>query len=494
MDKYISEINKPYAAEFFGSPLIESVEDLTYVTGNIAEKKYLNREEFRQILRLKLSEPSKENVLSVMETVQKIDGVLSAEPNFIREVALDATPNDTELRSQWSMTGNVAYNAQIAKAWDITTGSDPVYVGVVDTGIAVHEDLEANVDRSKGWDFYNKNNITSDDLGGHGTHVAGIIGAIGDNGKGVAGVNWQVKLVPLQVFDWDETNKKYLTNNDSVAQAIMWAKNNNIPILNLSLGGTATTTTEKNALKNYTGLCVCSAGNGEKNSSGIYVGIDVDGKSHYPSEYSDEANKTYSGFSDRIISVGSLTSGGAKATSSNYGAKTVTLFAPGDNILSTVPADDCEDGANGCYHYMGGTSMAAPHVAGVAALLLSIDGTLTAAQLKDIICANVDADSALTGKCVTGGRLNALKAVASVAFERDSTGAVITGLNFTPSGSLTIPAKIDGVQITGIGDRVFMDCNELTEINFPADSAVSSLGNYAFADCDKLTYLWLSNS
>ena len=495
LDKYISEINKPYSSDFFGVSEIESVEDLTYVTGNIEEKKYLNREEFRQILRLKLTEPSKENVLNVIEKVQKIDGVLSAEPNFIREVSLDATSNDAELSSQWSMTGNAAYNAQIARAWDITTGSDTVYVGVIDSGIAVHEDLEANVDRNKGRDFYNENNITSDDPTGHGTHVAGIIGAIGDNGKGVAGVNWHVKLVPLQTVYWDVGEGKHLYKLEDVTQAINWAKNNDISILNISLGWVdAWTTTARSAIKNYNGLIVCSAGNGEENLSGVYVGIDVDNKAYYPSEYSDEANTAYSGFSDRIISVGSLMSSGAKATSSNYGAKTVTLFAPGVNILNTVPADECEDGANGCYHYKGGTSMAAPHVAGVAALLLSIDSTLTAAQLKDIICENVDGREELVGKCVTGGRLNALKAVASVAFERDSTGAVITGLNFTPSGSLTIPDEIDGIQITGIGDQVFMDCDELTEISFPPYGALTDIGDYAFADCDQLTTLWFSNS
>ena len=367
MTEEISEVNKVYDKSFFGGIEISSIEDLSTMTGNIAEKECFDESKFKQILQLHLPTDSKDNVLEAIDKLEDIDGVLSACPNYYASAA--RIPNDDYFDNLWGMERESGINA--IDAWDITTGSHEIKVGIIDTGIAYHPDLIANL--APGWDFVNNNNITNDDPTGHGTHVAGTIGAVGNNGVGVVGVNWEVTLVPLQVATWNTGKNEWRLSNDGTIQAINWAKNNDIPILNYSAGAYESRETIKAALDSYSGLFVCSAGNDSLN---------VDVTAHYPSEYSDETNASYSNVSDRIISVGSIDTDGDRSSFSNYGEDTVSIYAPGGSIYSTLP--------NETYGYKSGTSMAAPHVTGVAALLLSAEPTLTAAELKEIILNNAD--------------------------------------------------------------------------------------------------------
>lgn len=173
---------------------------------------------------------SKSNVIEVIDKIEQIEGVLSASPNYYENFA--QIPNDSSFSSLWGLDSGSGVNA--VDAWGITTGSREMKVGVIDTGIANHPDLNANL--AEGWDFVNNNNITNDDPTGHGTHVAGIIGACGDNGIGVVGVNWQVTLVPLQVAIWDAEDEKWVMDGSGTVSAINWAKDNDIPILNYSAG------------------------------------------------------------------------------------------------------------------------------------------------------------------------------------------------------------------------------------------------------------------
>ena len=267
-------------------------------------------------------------------------------------------------------------NTQLYAAWDKTTGLDSVKVGIIDSGIANVADLSANVDYALGYDFYNGNGVTSDDINGHGTEVASVVGAIGNNGIGVCGVCWDVKLVPLQV--WGGNVSEWIS-------AITYAQTNNIKILNLSYIINGTQTDLKNVINNYTGLFVCSAGNN---------GIDMDNNTPYYPACLNNKN---------IITVASSTANDQLRYDSNYGATSVDLTAPGDDI--------CVAKRDGTYGTDSGTSFASPMVAGTAALLLSYNPNLTCLELKEAIMNSVDQISSYNNKILSKGRLNVLKAI-----------------------------------------------------------------------------------
>lgn len=198
-------------------------------------------------------------------------------------------------------------------------------------------------------------------------HVGGIIGAAGNNSIGVSGVCWNITLVPLQVV-----NSEGSFPIDDVIEAINYATNNNIPILNYSGGGYNYNFAYEQAIKNYPGLFICSTGNGrdhDNNPNTSNVPVDTDITPHYPSSFP----------LSNIISVANTTNSDTLSSSSNYGDTTVDLAAPGTGILSTYPTSLTSSG----YKSLSGTSMAAPHVTGVAALMKSINPDLTAIKIKN---------------------------------------------------------------------------------------------------------------
>ena len=328
--------------------------------------------DFRQILQLYIKNRSKENVLQAIAKLEQMDGVYSAEPNYLMEPA--AVSNDPYFtnNSQWNLNGTGGIN--VPSAWDITTGSKSVRVGVIDSGIAHHPDLNDNL--VQGRDFYNNDSITDDDEYGHGTQVAGIIGAVGNNAMGVAGINWNVTLVPLQVGYYDAQNKFYFSLS-SINSAInyaseLWGTEQQIDILNYSGSTFGNTPSMLNSIREFEGLFVWSAGNN---------GINV-----------DEYNNINSYNLDNLISVGAIDKSNERSVwgkeSSNYG-NNVDIFAPGGKEFTAnenIPTTNNQ----GSYSYFNGTSAAAPHVAGVAALILSINPTLTSADLKKLILDNAD--------------------------------------------------------------------------------------------------------
>ena len=334
--------------------------------GTINDKKattlaeYYSENEFNQILKITLKFKSKQNVLNYIDNISKLTGVLYAVPNLTMSYGT-ATTDDPKLNDQWGLVDS--NGIQIEDAWDITTGSNAVRVGVIDSGIAAHEDLKDNL--VAGYDFYNDNTITTDDVCGHGTHVAGIIGAYGNNGLGISGVAQRVSLVPLQTA-YSQADSGW-HNADELIEAIIYARNTwgtdqQISVLNYSIGGFGTNKAVLSAMKNFPGLLVWAAGNDGKNIDD-FANIE---KFNLPN----------------VISVGAIESDGTRRYTSNYGINSVHIYAPGGEIYSTLP--------NNSYGYKSGTSMAAPHVTGVAALLLSKDPTLTATELKDIILNNAD--------------------------------------------------------------------------------------------------------
>ena len=337
-----------------------------------------------------------------------------AEPNYIYQHFVAS--NDTYFTngSLWGMYGPSGspanqYGSQAAAAWSAGhIGSGAVYVGIIDEGyMYTHEDIAANagttgeivngkdddgngyVDDVYGWDFDGNNNSVFDGTGDdHGTHVAGTIGGVGGNAKGVAGICWNVKLLDAKFLG---------RNGGTTANAIkavdyftgLKAQGLNIVATNNSWGGGGFSQGLKDAIDraNTAGiLFIAAAGNSGTNN---------DVTASYPSNYT----------SANVIAVAAITSTGALASFSQYGATTVDLGAPGQGIWSSVPASSKGKIVSGYASYSG-TSMATPHVTGAAALYASTHSGASAAAIKAAILSSAVATPSLAGKCVTGGRLN----------------------------------------------------------------------------------------
>ncbi len=378
INKESGAINKVHSKEKFKGVEIEEIRDLTQITGDIKSKN-IDEENYQQILQITLKEKTKKEVLKAIKAFEKLDEVEYVGPNYNESIKMDedtidgTIPNDSLFEDQYALT-----TISAPEVWDITKGTRTVKVGVIDTGISAHPDLNANL--TTGWDFYNDNEITTDDTQSHGTHVAGIIGAVGNNNIGISGVCWNVTLVPLQA---NRTATDNLPNWATIS-AITYAINNQIPILNMSASGSSYDYELKIAIQNYPGLFVCTSGNDYN---------DNDVNPYYPANYN----------LDNVISVANTMEFDFLSSDSNYGAETVDLGAPGSDIYSTIP--------NNKYKKKSGTSMAAPAVAGVAALIKSVRPDFTAEKIKNCILEGVDKVYDLEGMCVTEGRLNAYKAV-----------------------------------------------------------------------------------
>lgn len=340
---------------------------------------------------------SKGELLQMIKELKKDPAVVYAEPDYVLK-ALDTTPNDTYYSNLYGMQ-----KIQAQKAWDYVKGSNSVVIGVIDTGIDYnHVDLVNNIwtnpgeiannnidddnngyiDDIHGWNFVNNTKNSIDD-NSHGSHCAGTIGAQGNNGIGVVGVNWNVKLVSLKFLD---SSGRGSTSN--AISAINYARTMNFPILNNSWGGGSYSQALYDAINLYQGLFVAAAGNN--------YGNDNDVSPHYPSSYN----------CNNIIAVANTDSNDNLSSSSNYGYNSVDLSAPGTSIYSTV--------LNNSYGNKSGTSMATPHVAGAAGLIKAYNPNLTTAQIKNIILSNVDVVQSLSNKVNTGGRLNVFKCIQSL--------------------------------------------------------------------------------
>lgn len=448
MDELVGGINKVIPIDFFKDLKlnISKIEDLTSSTDSYIDYyNELDEEEqnFHQILKITLPIHSKPLVLKTVKALNSLAGVEFAEPNYIQQFSVSA--NDSYYYTQWGLKGS--YGIDVEDAWEVTTGTHDIRVGVIDTGIETdHPDLVGNLVTGKSF----VSGVTSTtDTEGHGTHVAGIIGAVGDNNMGVAGVCKEVSLVPLRI----STNDSWSTSN--VVNAINYAKNlwgttQQISVVNFSGGGFPNSSSLKNAIGNFPGLFVTSAGNDNKN---------IDSSTNYPASF--DVNN--------MIVVGSHTSSGDRSDFSNYGSKSVDIFAPGSSIYSTVP--------NKTYEYYNGTSMAAPFVTGVAALMLSINPDLSAKELKASIMGNakipnVNGTNPIEGLCVSNGILDAYKAVCSVAME--TYGTAVMGLREDVSKEVrhvSVPKIYNGITITALDVRAFN--NYTTLESFYYDHSIS---------------------
>ena len=337
------------------------------------------------------------NLANSLQAFQALSNVTYVTPDF--RVSIAARPNDVSYASQWALENSNDADIDASQAWSYGTSSS-VVVGVIDTGVDyTHPDLAANmwsnsreiagngldddrngyVDDIRGWNFVSNNNNPMDD-NGHGTHVAGTIGAVGNNGVGVAGVAWSVKIMALKFLDAAGSG-----NLSDAVSAIDYARSNGAKIINASWGGGGFSSALQTAIQRFQsvgGIFVAAAGNEGSNNAAT---------ASFPANYSG------------VVSVAASTNSDTLASFSNYGTN-VAIAAPGQNILSTLPGNR--------YGNQSGTSMAAPHVAGALALLWGQSPSLTATQLTSALLANTD--PVLTNRTVHG-RLNVGKAAAALA-------------------------------------------------------------------------------
>lgn len=341
---------------------------------------------FHKILQLHLVNKGKQNVLNTIKKLEKREDVLIAEPNYYAHAT--NSPNDTKYSKQWAPK-----NIKLEKAWDITTGNANLLVGVMDSGIdGDHPDLKANLTSTLHKSFVKGDNSPLKDTYGHGTNVAGVIGARGNNSKGIAGVCWKVSLVSLKICINDNAT------TSSVSNAIDYAVEKNIGILNFSYSSDSNSF--KSSLDNYKGMFICSSGNNKLSNGG---GQNLDSskckdKKIYPSKFTNK----------NIISVASIDENNKLAADSNYGAKSVDLAAPGVGIYTTN-IDDSER-----YIECLGTSFAAPQVTGVVALIKSKYPTISNEAIKSAILDNVKPTESVCLKVLTDGRLDAYSALQGV--------------------------------------------------------------------------------
>lgn len=236
----------------------------------------LKTEKISRMLRLTLSAKGKENVLRAIRSLETRNDVRAVEPNYIIECAATTDPIQYSMADQWGLY-HEQFGIQAQKAWNITTGSGSVVVGIVDSGIdSTHPALRNSIHRSSPHNIYTtlhrdyvdgsaSNNyaiVDPVDPYYHGTHVAGIIGAKGNGSNAVSGVAPDVKLVSLRILD--ETGH---SNYDRFTQAISYAQSAGIKVLNLSLGGDTYNSEEQKVVEDYSGLLICAAGNENRNSN-----------------------------------------------------------------------------------------------------------------------------------------------------------------------------------------------------------------------------------
>lgn len=355
--------------------------------------------------------PVFENVDSAIKALATNEMVEVAEPNYIYHAS--KMPNDPLMLHLWGLSnvgqkdsdgtpGVVGVDIDVEKAWEIETGSSQTVIAVIDTGVDyTHPDIienlwtneaEANgvagvdddnngvIDDIHGFNAIDQSGNAMDDHG-HGTHCAGTIAAKGNDGKGIVGVNWDAQIMAVKFLD--QAGSGTLEN---AILAIDYATKMGASVMSNSWGGGGMSQTLLEAIQrsNQAGaLFVAAAGNDASNN---------DVSETFPANYAVE----------NVISVAAINNVGDKAGFSNYGKRTVHMGAPGVNVFSSTAGD---------YDSWSGTSMATPHVAGVAALVWSHEPKMTALEIKQRLIATVRPLASLRGKTRTGGLVNAYNAL-----------------------------------------------------------------------------------
>ena len=414
------------------------------------------------------------------------------EPNYV--VTASVVPNDPQFSQLYGLnntgqTGGTAdADIDAPEAWDLETGSPGVVVASVDTGVDfTHPDLAAQqwvnpgencgssdptiscaqrtdgvdsdgdgyVDDWRGWDFVNHDNDPTDD-NNHGTHTSGTIGAVGNNGVGVAGVDWNARIMALKFLNSAGSG----TDADAIS-ALLYAADHGARVANNSWGGAPFDPALQNAIEYGASkgmLAVFAAGNDS---------VNMDVSPEYPAAYD----------SDAIVSVAATDANDSMAFFSNYGQRTVDLAAPGVGILSTTPGNT--------YSSFSGTSMAAPHVSGTAALVMSHFPGATLYGTKALLMRSADPKPSLAGTSVTGGRLNAFNALSCSSTPEVVLDAPANGFSAGLGDSVPVrvigascasPAGLGNVTVTVNGSPVSLSASSPDNALYTGSYTVSAAG------------------
>lgn len=479
-------------------PIYESVKQ--NMPTNTSKFKNLERKVGKAFV-ITIDDKDESAVLDTIKKLKKEPYIKYADPNYICEPC--ATFNDYNNTQLWNLE-----RIQMPETWDYIQESD-IKIGILDTGIDyTHPDLCNNVDTELSYNAAFNSNYDVMDYDGHGTHVAGIIGAEANNSIGIVGVNPSAKLVPIKICI---SNSNSYSRASYMQAAIEHATQYNIPICNLSYGIDLTDSLY-NAIREYGqagGILIIAAGN---------------------SSACIDNNETYIKLAslDNVIIVASsnISSGDAESlnTSSNYG-NCVDISAPGSSICSTVPSSYSVSR----YAVMSGTSMAAPHVAGVASLLKGKYPNMTPLEIKQAIIDGADFVPKIAGEVESSGRLNAFNAINRVPEEsylvvhprtgesmaaaiRRSlgnrsaskitklriSGTVEMGDNTTNSSDLTsnILPNLKYVDVSQypyeLKEDMFYDCQNLTTVILP--NRKIKIPAYCFMYCSKLNTIYTAHS
>ncbi len=382
-DRTVPSTVSPFATD----RLLVTFNDSTANTNNIAALTHLPSERSVASLGLGIYRVELNSGVDLGQAIT----LYSAQPG-VRSVTRDSiisvaqTPNDPRLSELWSLP-----KISAAQGWNVSTGTGQTVVAVIDTGVDYnHPDLAANIwtntidgatNGLHGYDF-SSNDTNPMDESGHGTHVAGIIGATGNNGVGVTGVAQHTRIMALRFMD---ANGNGYTSD--AVRAMDYAINHGAKIINESWGGSAPDPTLAAAIERARAagvIVVIAAGNEQSNN---------DTTASYPASYARQSNN--------VVAVASTDSSDRLSWFSNYGTQTVAIAAPGENILSTA--------MGGGYITKSGTSMAAPVISGALSLLWDLHPTWSYAQVLDKLKISVDSLSSLSGRVTSNGRINLAK-------------------------------------------------------------------------------------
>jgi serine protease len=413
---------------------------------------------------------------SALAAYRNDPNVVFAEPDY--RVSLNLLPDDPSFGNLWGLNndgsggGTLDSDIDAPEAWDVITGRHETIVAVIDTGIDYnHPDLAANiwvnadeipgnridddkngyVDDVHGFDFVNRDGDPMDDHF-HGTHVAGTIGAVGDNGQGIAGVNWSIQIMALKFLD--SSGGGY--TSDAI-EALNYAVANGAIASNNSWGGGGFSAAFQTAVQNAANkghIFVAAAGNDGSNN---------DTEPFYPAGYNV----------DNVVSVAATDRNDNLAYFSNYGSKSVELAAPGVNIYSTFPTrltDAMRDGGFSThYASISGTSMATPHVTGVIALVASLHPDWSYEQIIEQVLNTVDVIPGAVNT-ITGGRLNAAAAVGNAP--PDVLGPRVAATD--PTGSINGPIDHVRVRFNETIDATTIGLGDIVSLTGP-EGAIAAL-------------------
>jgi len=407
--------------------------------------------DFIDVYHLKL--PAGASVEATLEAMRQDRRVEYVEPNGL--YYLDVVPNDSSFGDLWGLHntgqdgGTPDADIDAPEAWEISTGSPDVVIAIIDSGLDMdHQDIASNlwtnpgevagngvdddgngfIDDVHGWDFSSDDNDPSPAGGGclgHGTHTAGTIGALGNNGLGVAGVNWDVQIMPIKAFR-SVLGILCSASDADLIGSIQYHTRMGVLISSNSWGGGGANAAMQDAIRASNSLFVAAAGNGGLDG----VGDNNDVTPSYPASY-----PLYN-----IVAVAATDRNDALAGFSNFGPTSVDLAAPGVAVLSTLPDDQ--------YGSYSGTSMATPHVAGVAGLLLAQDPSLTINELKWRLLRAADNKGL---PVISQGRLNA---ATSLSFGLSAPGVStdiepLSATDVPAGGSISFRVTLSNTTATG---------------------------------------------